>query len=120
MLDSINVIKNDERKKMLVTDYQFISVILSSNDNSAARIWWRHHIYPSPNKKYFEEWKDFLLHKILKEKIQVIYTIHPLEGEKNIFKGLLHNSCFSEKQINKILIMQKLKECKEFKFPYNS
>ena len=25
-----------------------------------------------------------------------------------------------EKQINKILIMQKLKECKEFKFPYNS
>ena len=120
LLDSIEVIKNDERNKMLVTDYQFISVILSTNDNSAARIWWRHHIYPSPNKKYFEEWKDFLLSKILKEKIKVIYTIHPLEGEKNIFKGLLHNSCFSEKQINEILIMQKLKECKELKFPYNS
>ena len=39
-------------EKMLVTDYQFISVILDINDNSA-RIWWRHHIYPVPNSKYF-------------------------------------------------------------------
>ena len=116
LLDSIKVIAKDDRAKMLVTDYQFISVILSINDNSAARIWWRHHIYPSPDKKYFENWKDFLLNKILKEKIEVIYTIHPLEGEKDIFSGLIDKSCVSKKEVNKILVMQKLKKCKELKF----
>ena len=67
---------------MIVTDYQFISVILSIKDNSAARIWWRHHIYPVRGNKYFNTWKDFLLKKIKDENIKVIYTIHPLEGEK--------------------------------------
>ena len=43
---------------MIVTDYQFISVELSVNDNSA-QIWWRHHIYPDVNEKYFQYWKNF-------------------------------------------------------------
>ena len=65
---------------MIVTDYQFISVILGINDNAASRIWWRHHIYPSgPEKPYFETWKSFLINKI-KEEIKTIYTIH--RGEK--------------------------------------
>ena len=38
-------------------------------------------IYPEPNKVYFEEWKSFLISKILKENIELIYTIKPLEGE---------------------------------------
>ena len=50
---SIEIIKQDSRKKMIVTDYQFISVLLSINDNSAARVWWRHHIYPDVHEKYF-------------------------------------------------------------------
>jgi len=80
LLDSIKVIKSDNRKKMIVTDYQFISVDLSIKDNSAARVWWRHHIYPDVNEKYFIYWKNFLIKKIIKENIEVIYTVHPLEG----------------------------------------
>ena len=101
---------------MLVTDYQFISVLLKINDNSAARIWWRHHIYPEPGKPYFADWKNFLLEKISKDKIEVIYTIHPLEGEKNIFDGLIKGDCYSSEYLNEILLMQNLKECKELKF----
>ena len=37
--------------------------------------------YPEPGKPYFVDLKNFLLEKISKDKIEVIYTIHP-EGEK--------------------------------------
>ena len=113
LLNTIDVIKGDNRKKMIVTDYQFISVILSTNDNSAARIWWRHHLYPEPGKKYFDYWKKYLLSKIIKEKIEVIYTVHPLEGEDNIFKGLISNNCYYEEKPNDILVIQKLKKCSD-------
>lgn len=112
---AIKIIQMDESKKMIVTDYQFISVILSIPDNSAARIWWRHHIYPEPNKKFFNYWKSFLLEKIKKENITVIYTVHPLEGEVNIFEGLVDKNCYSSKQITQVLVMQKLNSCEEFK-----
>ena len=115
LLEAISEIKKDTRKKMLVTDYQFISVILDINDNSAARIWWRHHIYPEPNKVYFEEWKSFLISKILKENIELIYTIKPLEGEENIFDGLISSDCYSTNKINEILIEQKINDCKELR-----
>ena len=69
LLDSMEIIENDKKTKMIVTDYQFISSILSIKDNSAARIWWRHHIYPDPGKKYFVYWKNFLLEKLNRKSI---------------------------------------------------
>ena len=113
--NSMNIINNDNRIKMIVTDYQFISVVLSIKDNSAARIWWRHHIYPSgPDKKYFEEWKNFLISKIKEKKIEVIYTVHPLEGEENILKDLVDEECYSKEKLSDILVIQTLKNCKDF------
>ena len=112
--ESIEIIKSDKSRKMIVTDYQFISVILGINDNSAARIWWRHHIYPSgPGKEYFENWKNFLVKKIRKNQIKTIYTVHPLEGEKNIFKDLITSECYSEIEISKTLTKQVIKNCDE-------
>ena len=117
LLNSMKIIKNDSKKKMIVTDYQFISVVLSTKDNSAARIWWRHHIYPSgPNQKYFSEWKKFLLKQIMKNNIEVIYTVHPLEGEKNIFQDLLDEKCYSTENLNEILVLQILKNCEDLNF----
>ena len=111
--NAIRILEKDDRKKMIVTDYQFISVILSIKDNSAARIWWRHHIYPVRGNKYFNTWKDFLLKKIKDENIKVIYTIHPLEGEKDIFEGLIDEDCFFIEKESKILTVQKLNNCNE-------
>ncbi len=112
--DSIKIIMQDNRTKMLVTDYQFISVILSIDDNAAARIWWRHHIYPSgPGRKYFSEWRKFLINKIIQNKIEVIYTIKPLEGEENILQNIISNKCYNEKNLSKILMFQEITNCKE-------
>ena len=99
---------------MLVTDYQFISVVLSIDDNAAARIWWRHHIYPSgPEKKYFDEWRNFLINKIIQNKIKVIYTIKPLEGEENILQNIISDQCYTENNLSKILMIQEMMECNE-------
>jgi len=113
LLETIKIIKNDKRKKMIVTDYQFISVVLSIKDNSAARIWWRHHIYPVPENEYHKYWKKFLLNKIKKEKIEAIFTVHPLEGESDIFKGLISKNCYTSEKINEILVVQKFNSCNE-------
>ena len=113
LLESMRIIENDNRKKMIVTDYQFLTVELSMRDNSAARIWWRHHIYPVSGYKYYEDWKSFLLTKINKENIEVIYTIHPLEGENDIFEGMLNQKCYSKEKMSEILTVQELKNCVE-------
>ena len=113
LLNTMKIIKNDKQKKMIVTDYQFISVILSIKDNSAARIWWRHHIYPVPGNEYFKDWKKFLLTKIKRDSIEVIYTIHPLEGETDIFEGMISKNCYSKEIVSEILTVQKLKKCIE-------
>ena len=118
--DTLEIIKKDNRIKMIVTDYQFIPITLSMKDFAASRIWWRHHIYPAgADKKYFLEWKEFLLNQINKRKIQVIYTVHPLEGEKNIFQGLISKDCYSSKKLSDILEIQMLQSCEDLNFSIN-
>ena len=115
IMEIINIIKNDQRRKMLVTDYQFITVILSMEDYAASRFWWGHHGYPDKNNKYFYLWKKFLLNKIKENNIEVIYTILPLAGEEDILVGTLNKKCYSEKELRSDLKIQILKNCKELK-----
>ena len=80
---------------------------------------WRHHIYPAgADKKYFLEWKNFYLIRLTR-KIQVIYTVHPLEGEKNIFQGLISKDCYSSKKLSDILEIQMLQSCEDLNFSIN-
>ena len=113
LLNVMTILQKDNQKKMIVTDYQFIPAVLSMNSNSAARIWWRHHIYPEPGSKYYKDWKNFLLTKIKKNNIDVIYTVHPLEGENDIFEGMVDKKCYSTEWLSEILTVQKLKNCNE-------
>ena len=100
---------------MVFYKFFFLNSSININDNSAARIWWRHHIYPEPDKKYFVNWKGFLINKIINENIEVIYTIKPLEGEHDIFDGLISQDCYSNEKKNKILVLQTLNDCNELK-----
>ena len=47
------------------------------------------------------------------DKIDVIYTVHPLEGENDIFEGMISKECYSTKRLNEILTVQKLTNCSE-------
>ena len=50
---AISIISKDSTKKMIVTDYQFISVFLNQYDYSVTRFWYDFHGYPQKNNDYF-------------------------------------------------------------------
>ena len=108
---SIKEIYKDKRKKMIVTDYQFISVFNKEYDNSLTRFWWEFHGYPDKENKYFKYWKDFFLNKITKDKIEVIYIVKPFAAGKISFNDILIN-CSKKKELNKILELIILNDCK--------
>ena len=113
LLEVLNILKKDKRNKMLVTDYQFITVILSMEDYAVSRFWWGHHGYPDKNNKYFNVWKKFLISKIKENNIEVIYTIVPMAGEQDILINTINNNCYSMRKIKNYLNLQVLKSCKE-------
>ena len=56
--DSINIIKDDSRKKMVITSYQFIGALTDQYINTLNR-WYTHNnvSYPLNNHKYYKFYK---------------------------------------------------------------
>ena len=50
---AFNKLEKDKEKKMIITDYQFISVLLGQYDYSVTRFWYNFHGYPTEDNKYF-------------------------------------------------------------------
>ena len=61
---------------------------------------------------YFEIYKKFFINQIVKNDIEIIYTIKPLE--KNIFTSLINEDCINTKKINDILESHLLINCYEY------
>ncbi len=97
---AFKILKNDKENKMIVTDYQFISVFLKQYDFSPTRFWYDFHGYPTEKNTYFDYWKEFVLKKIKKNNIKNIYVLKPLHGEtkplENILKDCYEKQIFSE------------------------
>ena len=117
--EAINIIKNDKKNKVLVTDYQFISVLLSIYDNSPVRFWYEYHGYPTKENEYHSIYKKFFIEKLIKNRIQIIYEIKPLYGDKNILKDILDKSCLIKKTHTKILESHAIVECDDLKKIFN-
>ncbi len=96
---AIEILKNDIEKKMLITDYQFISVFLNEYDYSVTRFWYDFHGYPSSDNKFFNYWKDFVISKIRENDVINIYVLKPLHGDdkplENIFGHCLEKKILS-------------------------
>ena len=115
LLEAIDIIKKDSRNKMLVTDYQFISVVMSSYDYSPNKYWYKHHAYPSLNHKYFEIYKKFFINKLREGKIEIVYEIKPLWGDNNVLEPILKSDCIIKIPITDILDSYLLKKCEDLK-----
>ena len=106
-------LENDNRNKMVMTNYTFMSVILEKKLFSTTR--W--HIfdgtdYPQKNSEYFMSYKNLIINKIKNNNIEVIYTINPVTNS-NLY-DYVNINCFEEKNITEILVSYELKTCKEF------
>jgi hypothetical protein len=113
--EAIDIIKKDSRKKIIITDYQFISVILSFYDNSPNKYWYRGHAYPSKNDKYFGVYRQFFIDKLKENEVEIVYTVKPLHGEPDALAIILNKDCVKKVEITEILESQLLLNCQELK-----
>ena len=112
----IDIIKNDTRNMVIITDYQFISVILSMYDNSPNQVWFINHMLNQDKEsKYFKKYKKFLIGKLKQNKIEVVYIVKPLWGGDNIFEKGLSKNCIKKIEITEILESLLLQKCEELK-----
>ena len=107
---AIKTLQEDKNKKMLVTDYQFISVFLNQYDYSPTRFWYDFHGYPTENNKYFKYWSQFVLNKIRKNDIKNIYVLKPLHGETKPLENIL-KSCFKKEKFTETFYKLILNNC---------
>ena len=107
---ALKILREDKNKKMLITDYQFISVFFNEYDYSPTRFWYDFHGYPSENNKYFNYWKEFVLKKIRKNGIKSIYVLKPLHGETKPLENVL-NGCYQRKNFSDVFYKLILKDC---------
>ena len=107
---AVNIIKNDKEKKMIITDYQFISVFLKQYDYSVTRFWYNFHGYPAEDNKYFIYWKNFVIKNIKKNNIKVIYVLKPLHGDTKPLENII-KSCSEKIILSEFFYKIKLNNC---------
>ena len=74
--NSINYLKQDKRKKTLITHYHFISTILDEDLNILNR-WYLfgNDTHPTETHKYFPFYKNMINKNIEDNQVQVIYLL---------------------------------------------
>ncbi len=102
ILENKKILAQDERKKMVLSNYPFLSVILEDNFFSPTR--W--HVfdgtdYPQVGNVYYSKYQKMFLNILKSNKIEVIYTIYPIN--ENMIFNYIDKNCFDEKKINKKL-----------------
>ena len=97
----MNRLKEDTRKKMVITHYQFLSLILSEDLNILNRWYLDHHSHPTPDHKYFEYYKDFVNKQLTKNNIEVIYLISFTKNEMKFDKVKVYftEKCFEDNEV---------------------
>ena len=111
---SIKIIKNDLNEKMLITHYQFFSLILDENLHIPNRWYFPNQTFPASKEiKYYDQYVKKFNEKLDKNKIKTIYIAETFPGEFNFmnFRDLLKNRCFYKEDYNKILYSIKIKKC---------
>jgi hypothetical protein len=114
--ETINILKNDKRKKMVLTNYSFLSSVLNENLNSPSR-WYIPNgaAYPIENNKYFDEYKKFLIDLINRENIVVVYVVAPVKN-KELYR-YIDSGCFAESDISNFVKKLDIKMCDTIKMP---
>ena len=100
----------DDNTIMVLTHYQFLSAVIDKDLISPNRWFTTDGVsYPLLNHKYFEEYKNYFRDLVLKNNVDLIYTIKPigLDAINNIFS----EDCLETLQINKILYQHKIDKC---------
>ena len=104
--EAIELLRKDQRKKVVITHYQFFSLVLDEDLNILNRWYLDHNTHPTENHKYFNYYKDFVNKNLEKNNIKVIYLVSFTEKEMEFdrIKIYFPEKCFK----NNFLVKNKL------------
>lgn len=100
--DAINILKNDNRNKMVITHYSFLSLLTEQKLHMPSRWYVSNNTYPHSDHKYFNFYKFFFLRNYTKDNIQVVYIIDKSGSDFDDFKKVFNDICFNKKEVNEI------------------
>ena len=108
------IIKNDDKNKMVITNYSIFSSIGEKNISGFSR-WYPgdNSAFPIKGNKYYETYKGFIISSLKKNKIKNIYIL-PDVSEKNL-TNYVNKKCLSKQNLKMKIIKYSLNEnCSEF------
>tara|TARA_B100001057_G_scaffold492480_1_gene584960 strand:+ start:2519 stop:4051 length:1533 start_codon:yes stop_codon:yes gene_type:complete len=113
ILESINLLKKEEGKFSIITDYLFIPAVLNMNDYSPNQ-WYHPGVsFPLQDSEYFEEYKTFFVEKLQREGISKIIIVG--NGLEDLLLLTFDEKCISKSQIGQITFRLDIQNnCKEF------
>lgn len=111
---SLSILKNDKNEKMLITHYQFFSLLLNKNLNIPNRWYFPNNTFPSSyENKYYEYYIKKFKEKITSKSIDTIYILETIPGEFNFlnFGDLIGQNCYQKEEQNQLLLKINLIKC---------
>ncbi len=114
----INLLKKDNKNKMLLSEYNFFSLTLNKNLHGISRTY-DQISYPNKGKKYYDEYRLFFKEKIINNKIDEIFILDSAEINQYRLNHIVFNfvpeNCFNKTLINKFTVKLEIKSCKYLK-----
>jgi hypothetical protein len=110
--NTVDILKNDKRNKMVITHYSFLSLLTEQNLHMPSRWYVSNNTYPHSDHKYFNFYKSFFYKNYIKDDIQVIYIIDKSGIKFDDFRKNLDDICFNDKKINEITFVFEPFTCK--------
>lgn len=114
ILESIELLKNEEGKFSVITDYLFIPAVLNINDYSPNQ--WYHPTvsYPLKDTKYYKKYKNFFVKKLKINQINKIIIVG--NGLENLLTSTFSANCFKKTKLSEITFRYEIKvDCGEFR-----
>ena len=99
---------------MLITHYQFFSLILDKNLNIPNRWYFPNNTFPSSyENKYYEHYINKFKEKIRNKGVDTIYILETSPGEFDFFNfdDLLGKNCYQKEKQNQLLAKITLLNC---------
>ena len=92
-----NILLNDNQKKMVITEYNFFSLLLNKKLHSPSRTY-DYISYPKKDTKYFKLYQEHLVELIKKNTIKLLYLFEPQKLNQTRLNHLIYDyiseSCF--------------------------
>ena len=108
--ESLDQIKKDDSKIMMMSGYLFFSAIINKDLNNPSR--WPSMgdaSNPAPDNKYHLEYKTFIKNLVLNKNIEIIYSTP--DNSDDIFTLIFEKNCRISEEINDFLTKHDIRSC---------